>query len=209
LSTAEFSGANKTCGVGGVGCAPEINSEAEEDEKIEGLGGAMPGAEGLDGIFALIGGGVDGVFDGVELFEARLEPVVSNEDEEEKGEDQTEPELLEWFTEVEPFGNEMEEGEEPASDLQMEIAGYEDLGDGAREVGIIFGTEELAHGIGEETWAGAEGKKDCASQPDGGIEDADESQERNHRKPVTSYELRGVNELRSTTTGVAGELATN
>ena len=118
------------------------------------------------------------------VFESGLEQEAARQVDGDEGEEQSAPESLRDFSQVEPFGEHVEQGQEAANQLQLEVAGGDDLSDGYGEEREISGGEQVAHFPGGKGRAGDEGVEEGSAKPHRGVQEANESQKADHGSAV-------------------------
>jgi hypothetical protein len=180
LSTPEFYGTNEPGGIRGVADLPEIHRQAADGEQIKDLQNHLPAAQSGCGALLLRRSGSGGEARPVQLAHARLEPVCPEECQDKKSDGQADGEFAQGPARIEPLAGEVEQGDDAAGDLEMVTAEQEDMSDGAGEVGIIIGSEQVVDFGREHGGNGGDGEEDGAAEPDGGVQNPDESQHASH-----------------------------
>jgi hypothetical protein len=111
------------------------------------------------------------VLDKVEMLHVRLHPVTAHDADEEGDHDNGEAQSIKGFACVEPFGNEMDDGDDTAALMEDEIAMENDLSSGTG----IFQAEKAFHFGREKGGTDRHGEENGGTKPDRSIDDSNKA----------------------------------
>lgn len=154
----------------------EVGDEATEHDEVDGLGCSVPGTEAMSGGLGFTGRGLGGIHDGVQGLHVGLQPGCADEAEAQQDEEDDGLGPGPRVFGLEAFGGEVGQTDQPAGDMEPEVAEDEDLCGAA---GIGFG-KELGHFPGEKGGPNDGGEENSGAEPDGGVEETEESKGGGH-----------------------------
>ena len=140
----------------------------------------MPSLKGSGGGFADLGPGVDAILGGMQRFQPGLKPIPPDEHSRGQSDQQARLQLLRVFTEVKPFRQKMQSGDNGAGGLKVKIARNKDLGDGTGEEREVGRAQEVSHFLRKRDKARAEREEDGGAKPHSRVQNTHKSQEPNH-----------------------------